>query len=268
MEKYQNDFIKKISNAVKKYAPQYDIKVYSPIIAQAIIESGWGKSKLAEYNNFFGMKCGASYKGNKVTMQTREVINGKNVTVSADFRAYKTAAAGIKGYFDFINTARYQNLKGVTNAHQYLENIKNDGYATDPNYISAVMAVIENNNLFQYDPENKNEKQPKHESKTTEKIQDWSVDKCFEMLADDVIKNVRYWGCGEVRKNRLYNEIQLIINKIVYHKLKCASDNKIENCLYIIASDIIKNPNKYGNGEKRKDTIYSMVQKHINNKMR
>lgn len=40
MEK--QDFIKKIAGYVQKYAATYGIAVHSPIIAQAVLESGWG----------------------------------------------------------------------------------------------------------------------------------------------------------------------------------------------------------------------------------
>lgn len=50
MEK--QEFIKQIAGYVKKYAAGYGIKVHSPIIAQAILESGWGESRLAAvYHN-------------------------------------------------------------------------------------------------------------------------------------------------------------------------------------------------------------------------
>ena len=265
MEKYKSDFIKKISNAVKKYAPKYNICVYSPIIAQAILESAWGKSKLAGYNNFFGMKTGSAYKGEKVTFSTREVIGGKNVTLNADFRAYKTAASGVKGYFDFLNTSRYENLKGITDPKKYLETIKADGYATDPNYVSSLMAVIDNNDLRQYDPEAPAEKQPKT---TKESVENWSIDKCFDIIADDVINRVNWWGCGEVRKNRLYNEIQTRINRIIYAHIKSGGGSNLDSVLYMVASDVIKNPAKWGNGEIRKNRLYEELQKHINNKVR
>ena len=41
------EFIEQVAKFVQKYAVQYGIKVHSPIIAQAILESGWGNSKLA-----------------------------------------------------------------------------------------------------------------------------------------------------------------------------------------------------------------------------
>ena len=56
------EFIEKIAECVKRHAPSFDIKVYSPIISQAILESGWGMSTLAaKYHNYFGLKCGKAW---------------------------------------------------------------------------------------------------------------------------------------------------------------------------------------------------------------
>lgn len=53
----KQEFIKQIAAYVKKYAPSYNIKVYSPIIAQAILESAYGTSELAvNAHNYFGLK--------------------------------------------------------------------------------------------------------------------------------------------------------------------------------------------------------------------
>ena len=53
----QIDFIKSIASFVQKYSPQYSIKVCSPIIAQAILESASGTSELAvNAHNYFGLK--------------------------------------------------------------------------------------------------------------------------------------------------------------------------------------------------------------------
>ena len=60
------EFIQCIAPLVKKYAPQYGVKVYSPIIAQAILESASGESSLGKiYNNFFGLKCGTLWTGQR-----------------------------------------------------------------------------------------------------------------------------------------------------------------------------------------------------------
>lgn len=267
METYQKVFIEKISKAVIKYAPKYNIMVHSPIIAQAILESAFGKSKLATYNNFFGMKAQKGYRGQKVTFETREVIGGKNVTVNADFRCYKTAGAGIKGYFDFINTDRYKNLKGVTDPKTYLENIKADGYATDPNYVSSLMAVIDKYDLTQYDKaENKPATKP---TVNKEKIDAFCIEKAIDIIADNVINNRSYWGDGIVRKARLYRAIQLRVNIICAGKdiLKTFPDS-IDGAINFVASDIIKNPSKWGSGEDRQDSIYNAVQSAINKKLK
>ena len=67
------EFIDQIAVYVKKYAAIFGICVHSPIIAQAILESGWGKSKLAAtYHNYFGLKCGTKWTGKSVNMNTQK----------------------------------------------------------------------------------------------------------------------------------------------------------------------------------------------------
>ena len=142
-----------IANYVRKYAPQYGIEVYSPIIAQAIHESGWGESKLsAKYHNYFGLKCGTAWKGKSVNMSTQEEYSaGTLTTISANFRAYDSMEEGVKGYFEFIQLARYANLKGITSPRKYLETIIADGYATGNQYVDHVMNLINLYNLAQFD---------------------------------------------------------------------------------------------------------------------
>ena len=69
----KQEFIKKIAGYVQKHAPAYGILVHSPIIAQAILESGWGESRLAAvYHNYFGLKCGTKWTGKSVNLSTME----------------------------------------------------------------------------------------------------------------------------------------------------------------------------------------------------
>ena len=149
----RRQFVIDIANYVRKYAPQYGIDVYSPIIAQAIHESGWGESKLAsKYHNYFGLKCGTNWKGKSVNMKTQEEYKaGSLSTISANFRAYDNMEEGVKGYFEFIQLPRYANLKGVTSPRQYLQNIKDDGYATGSQYVDHIMNTLNIYNLTQFD---------------------------------------------------------------------------------------------------------------------
>jgi hypothetical protein len=146
-------FVDDIAKYVQKYAGSYGISVHSPIIAQAILESGWGKSRLAaDYHNYFGMKCGTKWTGTSVNMTTQEEYTaGTLATIKDNFRVYDNMENGVKGYFEFIQLSRYENLKGIVNPQKYIETIKNDGYATSSTYVDSLMQIIKIYNLTSYD---------------------------------------------------------------------------------------------------------------------
>lgn len=146
-------FVDDIAKYVQKYAGSYGISVHSPIIAQAILESGWGKSRLAaDYHNYFGMKCGTKWTGPSVNMTTQEEYTaGTLATIKDNFRVYDNMENGVKGYFEFIQLSRYENLKGIVNPQKYIETIKNDGYATSSTYVNSLMQIIKLYNLTSYD---------------------------------------------------------------------------------------------------------------------
>lgn len=146
-------FVADIAKYVKKYASSYGISVNSPIIAQAILESGWGNSKLAtDYHNYFGMKRGTKWTGPSVNMTTQEEYTaGTLTTIKDNFRVYDSMENGVKGYFEFIQLPRYENLKGITDPKIYLETIKADGYATSSTYVDSLMHIIKLYNLTSYD---------------------------------------------------------------------------------------------------------------------
>ena len=92
--------------------------------------------------------------------------------------------AGVKGYFEFIQLARYQNLKGIKDPKKYLETIRADGYATSSAYVGNVYAVIVVCNLTQYDP-TENSKNDKKEKVTAQQIIDDAVDFAVQMANDN-----------------------------------------------------------------------------------
>ena len=148
----QETFIMQIAPLIQKYAKLYGYKVASPIIAQACLESRYGQSGLAKYHNYFGMKAGKNYSGPSVKMKTKEEYQkGVLTEIYANFRTYPDMDAGVKGYFDFISTKRYANLKTATTAEQYLTFIKLDGYATSNSYVKSCMNVVNKYNLKMYD---------------------------------------------------------------------------------------------------------------------
>lgn len=209
------EFIEVIAKYVIKYANDYGIKVHSPIIAQAILESGWGGSTLAsKYNNFFGLKCGGSWKGKSVNMATKEEYTVGTLTdIRANFRVFDSIEDGVKGYFEFINYSRYSNLKGVTNPEEYCRLIKADGYATSSTYVTNLMRVIKDNNLTRFDGTQENVEKENEDMVSGDIVgTQLTGAEIIELLAKEVIKG-RY-GNGNERKKKL-GELYPIIQKRV-----------------------------------------------------
>lgn len=207
-----NEFIEQIAKCVKKYAYLYGIEVHSPIIAQAILESGWGKSGLAsKYHNYFGLKCGSSWKGKSVNMATKEEYKvGTLTNIRDNFRVYDSMEAGVKGYFDFINTSRYANLKGVKSPEEYVRRLKADGYATSSKYVDNVMRVIRDNKLTRFDY--KGGENMKKEELTGKVL---SGKEIIDILAKRVINGD--YGAGDDRKKKLgelYSIVQKRVNEL------------------------------------------------------
>ena len=150
-------FIQQIAPLIVAEGSKRGYKVYSTVIAQAIIESNSGKSQLSQppNYNYFGLKCGTAWllAGKlSVNMKTKEEFTiGKLTQVNAYFRRFSSMADGVKGYYDFISTKRYANLKEAVNYRQYAEYLKADGYATSSSYVSTLCGRVEEYGLTAYD---------------------------------------------------------------------------------------------------------------------
>ena len=153
----QEDFIKAIAPYCIKYAKQYGFKVASPAIAQACLESGYGTSFKAEHYNYFGLK----YRANRLTVNngtfidrsSEQKLDGSYVPITDQWFNFDTMEKGVEGYFQFINIANYSKVKTANTPLQYLQEIKNAGYATSINYVADVNNVINKWNLSKYDKE-------------------------------------------------------------------------------------------------------------------
>lgn len=162
------------ADAIKKVGALFtaDMKksgiLASVSLAQFILESGYGKSELAQNaNNVFGMKkslsgntwAGSSWDGKSVyTKQTREQnADGSYVTITADFRKYPCIEDSIADHSAYLLGAmngskqRYAGLKGCTDYKKAVQIIKDGGYATSHSYVSNLCSIIERWNLTQYD---------------------------------------------------------------------------------------------------------------------
>ncbi|QUV80208.1 MULTISPECIES: LysM peptidoglycan-binding domain-containing protein [Chloracidobacterium] len=124
----------------------------SVTIAQAILESGWGRSELSrQANNFFGIK-GTGPAGS-VTMRTREVINGRDVYVNAQFRKYHTPQESFADHARlFTQSPRYaEAMRHTHDAFRFAAEIHRAGYATDPEYTNKLHSLMRQYNLTQFD---------------------------------------------------------------------------------------------------------------------
>ena len=137
------EFIDMISKYIRPIAKEKGYPFVSAIVAQACLESNFGRSSLSSrYNNFFGMKCGNSWKGKSVNMRTREeYVKGTMTNIKDNFRAYDSIEEGIKGYFSFISTRRYSNLKNASSPYEYIDLLKEDAWATDYSYVSKLKSI-------------------------------------------------------------------------------------------------------------------------------
>ena len=152
MTKLQSDFIKMIGDAAVSYYRDYGI-LPSLTIAQAILESNWGRSGLSrDCYNFFGMKwskgCGCNYKEYKTKEQRKD---GSYITITARFRKYNSVSEGIKGYYEFLQYTRYRNLRGVTDYRKACDLIRQDGWATSLSYAQNLKNYIKQYDLDDYD---------------------------------------------------------------------------------------------------------------------
>jgi flagellum-specific peptidoglycan hydrolase FlgJ len=146
-------FIKEIAPIIQEEAKKRGYLLCSPIIGQACDESNFGISLLAaKYHNYFGLKCGAYWKGKSVNLKTKEEYTvGTLVTIKDNFRVYANMEEGVKGYFDFISTKRYENLKSAGTAEEYLKRIKADQFATISNYVNTCMNFVKRYDLEKWD---------------------------------------------------------------------------------------------------------------------
>lgn len=199
-------FINLIGPMIQAECRKREYSFPSAIIAQACIESAYGTSSLGyKYHNYFGMKCGSSWKGKSVNLKTKEEYTvGVLTTIKDNFRVFSTDEEGVAGYFDFISTPRYSNLKNATCPKNYLELLKQDGYATSSTYVNTVNSVIVTYNLTSFD-----------DVKTSPVLSTKPVD-------IDVVRKVicGEYGNGAARQMNVtaagynYEEVRKMVNKV------------------------------------------------------
>ena len=154
----QQQFINQIAPHAQSVANANDLYA-SVMMAQAILESAWGQSTLAQAPNYnlFGIK--GSYNGQTVYMNTLEFLNGQWVTKNEPFRRYPSFAESFMDNARTLRNVSFQSgvyyyagaWKSNTTSYRDATAWLTGRYATDPNYATSLNRVIETYGLTQYD---------------------------------------------------------------------------------------------------------------------
>jgi flagellum-specific peptidoglycan hydrolase FlgJ len=146
----QQAFIDEVAPGAMATQQTYGIPA-SVTIAQAIDESGWGQSLLAtQDNNLFGIK-GDGPAGSD-SQPTQEYENGQWVTISAGFRVYDNVAQSIDDHAQLLATSGYytQAMADHNNPDAFA-NALTGVYATNPDYGSDLIQLMQQYDLYRYD---------------------------------------------------------------------------------------------------------------------
>ncbi|MHC8412415.1 flagellar assembly peptidoglycan hydrolase FlgJ [Pseudomonas sp. Hz4] len=126
------------------------------LVAQAALETGWGKSVMraqdgSSSHNLFGIKASSSWKGESARAITSEFRNGEMVKETAQFRSYGSYKDSFHDLVTLLQTNnRYQDVvKSADNPEQFVRELQKAGYATDPDYASKISQIAKQMTSYQ-----------------------------------------------------------------------------------------------------------------------
>ena len=118
------------------------------ILAQAALESGWGRREIrgddgSQSHNLFGIKAGKSWKGPVVEAVTTEYVDGVPQRTKAVFRAYGSYDEAFADYAKFMTgNPRYAQVLAARDPAEAAHGLQRAGYATDPDYGGKLMRIM------------------------------------------------------------------------------------------------------------------------------
>ena len=126
------------------------------LVAQAALETGWGKSVMraedgTSSHNLFGIKAGQSWQGEKARAITSEFRDGAMVKETAQFRSYNSYQDSFHDLVTLLQSNdRYKEVvKSADNPEQFVRELQKAGYATDPDYASKISQIAKTMNSYQ-----------------------------------------------------------------------------------------------------------------------
>jgi flagellum-specific peptidoglycan hydrolase FlgJ len=134
-----NDYIKRYWPLAKAEERIFGIPACITM-AQGLVESGAGSSRLAKFaNNHFGVKC-FSHK-----CREGHCMNFNDDTHKDFFIKYKSVWESYRAHSNFLKGSRYSRLfkLGPKDWKGWAYGLKKCGYATDPDYALTLIATIQ-----------------------------------------------------------------------------------------------------------------------------
>ena len=130
---------------IYKLAKEVGVKFPEVVAAQFGVESDHGLQVTGK-NNYFGIKATQAEidAGQSTLAPTFEEVDGKKVRVMAHFKNFDTVKQSIEHYKKFWNDD-FQDRKGTVNvdtAEEAIIRLKENGYATDSDYVKLVTDVL------------------------------------------------------------------------------------------------------------------------------
>lgn len=126
------------------------------LVAQAALETGWGKSVMraedgTSSHNLFGIKAGQSWQGEQARAITSEFRDGAMVKETAQFRSYNSYQDSFHDLVTLLQSNdRYKEVvKSADNPEQFVRELQKAGYATDPDYASKISQIAKTMNSYQ-----------------------------------------------------------------------------------------------------------------------
>lgn len=125
------------------------------LVAQAALESGWGKSEIRTADgspsyNLFGVKAGRGWQGATTEVQTTEYVNGVAQSSREKFRVYGSYAEAFNDYASVLRgSPRFAGVLGQQDGTRFASALQGAGYATDPMYADKLSRIINGSTLRQ-----------------------------------------------------------------------------------------------------------------------
>ncbi|MFR9719250.1 flagellar assembly peptidoglycan hydrolase FlgJ [Aeromonas diversa] len=150
------EFVSRLMPMAKKAAAKLGLSP-AVLVAQAALESGWGKRVIRNgdgevTHNLFGIKADPRWEGPKAVVSTLEYEKGTPSRQKAAFRSYESFEESFNDYVDFLTSgSRYRGaLAKADSPERYFEALQAAGYATDPHYAHKLKQVLRSDAITQY----------------------------------------------------------------------------------------------------------------------